>query len=212
MIIDVSDSDDLFGSLPLDVEDSEAIGVLNGDCRCWCWWCCCLNLLRLFLFCSDIFNAVCKVASLRRSRSLCRCVDDSNNDGDADNNGDRLPPLLLALGGHGESLPLDVGGGHFNLVTVFIGSRLFRFDALFSGRRRASRSTLVRVCVCGEVVRVVGDVDADGAFLVGNAELAVTDGVDGFTSLDKSVGWSFFGSFFDGDLLACISAAVRGAK
>lgn len=63
------------------------------------------------------------------------------------------------------------------------------------------------------MVRVVGgDVDADGVFLVGGAELALTDGVDGFTSLDRSVGWSFFGSVFDGDLVASISAAVRGAK
>lgn len=170
-----------------------------------------------------MLHAVFKAASLRRSRSLCRRIDDDSNEGD-DGNGDLLPPLLCDIGtfcDQFESLPLGVGGGHFNFVTFLTGSRLFRFDALFSGRRRASRSTSVGVLACGDDVRaVVGEVDAGDAFLVGGgcdgaAELALFDGdgVVGFASLDKSVGcWSFFGSIFDGDLVACISAAVRGAK
>lgn len=140
---------------------------------------------------------------------------DANNDGD-DGNGDLLSPLLsdeVAFGDQCDSLPLGVGGGHFNFVTFFTGSRLFRFDALFSGRGRGSRSTSIgALCACGDDVRAIGDVDTGDAFLVGGAELALTDGVDAFTSLDKSVGSSFFGSIFDGELVACISAAVRGAK
>lgn len=85
-----------------------------------------------------------------------------------------------------ESLAIDVGGGHFSFVTFFTGSRLFRFDALISGRRRGSLSTSIGAC--GDDVRAVGDVDAGDGFLVDGAEPALTDGVDGFTSLVESVG------------------------